>query len=135
MDGMSNNWGSMDGVGNWGMDGVGNNWGVVGNNWGSVDGVSSHNWGMVGNNWGSMDGMGNWGMDGVSNNWGSVDSMSSMNNWGVVGHSNGWSNVWGKVTSRDNSTSMGDGSVVSYIRGGESGGEAEEGGDNKSLKI
>merc|ERR1719367_824791 len=98
----------MDSVGNWGMDGVSNNWG-------------------------SMDSVGNWGMDGVSNNWGSVDGMSSMDNWGVVGHSNGWSNVWGKMTSRDNSTSMGDGSVVSYIRGGESGGEAEEGGDNKSL--
>ena len=92
-------------------------WSWVSISWGMVNS-------MVGYNWSSMDNRGSM-----------VNSMGSMDNWGVVGHSNGWSNVWGKMTSRDNSTSMGDGSVVSYIRGGESGGEAEEGGDNKSLKI
>merc|ERR1719347_1659259 len=75
----------------WGMV----SWGSNLDNWGSMD--------SVGNNWGSMDGMGNnWGsVDGVGNNWGSVHSMSS-HNWGMVGHSDSWSNVWGKVTSRDN---------------------------------
>ena len=49
-DSVSKDWGSVDGMGNWGMDGMGNNWG-------SMDGVSN-NWGGMGNNWGSM---GNWG--------------------------------------------------------------------------
>ena len=112
MDGVSNDWGSVDGMGNW----VGNNWGM--------DGVGSVH------NWSSMDSV-DWGMDGVSNNWGSVHSVG---NWGMHSVGNSWSYMWGKVTSRDNSTSMADDGMVSHIRGGESGSKAEEGRDNKSLK-
>merc|ERR1719471_1656650 len=66
---MSNNWGSMDSMVNWGMD-------SVSKNWGSAD--SMVNWGMdsVSKNWGSVDSMVNWGMDSMVN-WG-MDSMDSV---------------------------------------------------------
>jgi len=57
-DSVSKDWGSVDGMGNWGMDGVGNNWG-------------------------SVDGMGNWGMDGMGNNWG-MGNWGSGISWGSL---------------------------------------------------
>merc|ERR1719232_2443870 len=59
---------------------------------------------------------------GVGND-GGVDSVSD----------NGRSVVGGEVSSGDDSSSVADGGVVSHVRGGGSGGKAEEGGDNKSL--
>ena len=117
----SNNWGSLHN--NWSS--VGNNWSVdsVGNNGGSVDGVGnwvSHNWG-VDSVVGSVD---HWSMDSVGSvdsNWGSMDSMSNS----VVGS---------EVSSMGDHTSVADGGVVSNVRGGEGGSEAEQGRDDESLK-
>merc|ERR1719493_402466 len=79
---MSNNWGSMDGMVNWGMD-------SVRENWGSMD--SMVNWGMdsVRKNWGSMDSMVNWGMDSVNsmgdNSISTVKSVGGISNNSSVG--------------------------------------------------
>ena len=108
-DSVSKDWGSVDGMGNWGMDGMGNNWG-------SMDGVSN-NWGGMGNNWGmvSWGSMGNnWGMvswGSVGNNWGSMHSVS--NNWSSVHSvSNNWGSMDGMVNwGVDGVNSMGDNSI------------------------
>merc|ERR1719385_637184 len=96
----------------------------VGNNWGGMDGMG--NWSV--DNWG-MDSVGNWGVDGMSHNWGSMDSMG---NWGMGNHM-GWANMWGKVTSMSDNTSVADSGMVSNIRGRGSGSKAEEGGNDESL--
>merc|ERR1719429_348305 len=90
-----------------------NNWGSLHNNWSSV----GNNWSVdsVGNNGGSMDGVGS-----VDSNWGSMDSMSNS----VVGS---------EVSSMGDHTSVADGGVVSNVRGGEGGSEAEQGRDDESL--
>ena len=85
----------------------------------------SGGWGIGG---GGLDNNG--GVDSVSHNWGSVDSMG---NWGMGNHM-GWANVWGKVTSMSDNTSVADGGMVSNIRGRGSGSKAEEGGNDESLE-
>merc|ERR1719429_1045061 len=117
-----------------------NNWGGLHNNWSNNWGGLHSNWSSVGNHGGSVDGVGNW----VSNNW-SVDSVvGSVDHWGMDSVGSVDSN-WGSVDSMSNSvvgsevssmgdhTSVADGGVVSNVRGGEGGSEAEQGRDDESL--
>ena len=122
--------------------------GSVGNDGGGVDGVSDDGSGVdsvghdgsgvhgvshrVGENRG-VDGMSH-GVDGVVGN--GVDSVGGVGNHGGVDSvsDNSRSVVGGEVASGDDGSSVADGGVVSHVRGGGSGGKAEEGRDNKSLK-
>ena len=113
-----------------GMDGVSDD--------GSVDSVSDEGSGVhgvshrVGDNRG-VDSVSH-GVDSVVGN--GVDSVGGVGNHGGVDSvsDNSRSVVGGEVASGDDGSSVADGGVVSHVRGGGSGGKAEEGGDNKSLK-
>ena len=105
---VSNDGGGVDGVGN----GVGDHRGVH-----SVGNRGVH----------SVDGVGHGGVDSVGNgvgNHGGVDSVAD----------NGGSVVGGEVASGDDGSSVADSGVVSHIRGGGGSGQAEEGGNDESLK-
>ena len=120
---MGNDRGSVDSVGNnrGGVDSVSNDGGGVdgvGNGVGDHGGVDS-----VGNRGvHSVDGVGHGGVDSVGNGVG--------NHRGVDSVGNSRSDVGGEVASGDDGSSVAEGGVVRHI----SGSQAEEGGNDESLK-
>ena len=110
----------------------------VGNNRGGVDSVSNDGGGVdgVGNgvgDHGGVDSVGNRGVhsvDGVGH--GGVDSVGNGvgNHRGVDSVGNSRSDVGGEVASGDDGSSVAEGGVVRHI----SGSQAEEGGNDESLK-